>query len=139
MTASKLLRSSRNFKRIGTMLALIASLLASEDFSRAQIAVSSEVESELEKSGFLFVHVSDTHPKTYIVVFKDNSVSSDDLSERSAELLRKYGGTLIHVYRKALPGFVATLTEDQASKMAADPRVKYVEEDKPVRGTTTSN
>jgi hypothetical protein len=89
---------------------------------------------EAEKTGPLPTGGSAARIQKYIVVLKKNGPNAQDTSDCASRLLRKYGGTLLIVYRKALPGFVAALTEDQAAEIAADPSVKYVEQSKEVHG-----
>jgi len=61
----------------------------------------------------------------YIVVLKPE----EGLSSQSADALaRAYRGKSGRVFRHALKGFVAYLGEEDARALAADPRVKYVEE-----------
>jgi subtilisin family serine protease len=64
----------------------------------------------------------------YIVVF-DASVSDDDLPAVADELTLKHGGLRDHTYTKALKGFSVKMSEQMARKLAADPRVAWVEED----------
>ena len=67
----------------------------------------------------------------YIVVLKDN-VSDVDLE--AARLAQNYFGDRSegHTYRRALKGFSVRMSEKQAEKLAADPRVAFVEEDSEV-------
>lgn len=44
-------------------------------------------------------------------------------------LTRRYGGTVTREYDSAVHGFAARMTPVQASRMAADPAVKYVQQD----------
>src|SRR3954453_1395996 len=65
---------------------------------------------------------------SYIVVMKDGA--------KAASLTSRYGGQARTVFRHALNGFAAHMTAEQARKMAADPRVDYVEQDAVVHATT---
>lgn len=51
-----------------------------------------------------------------------------DARATAQELSRAYRGQMRHVYRHALHGFVAHLSEADAQALAEDPRVRYVEE-----------
>jgi subtilisin family serine protease len=51
----------------------------------------------------------------------------------AAALARRYGGTVRRSYRSAVHGFSATLTASAAKRLAADPAVAYVEQDRKVR------
>jgi subtilisin family serine protease len=68
---------------------------------------------------------------SYIVVLKDGSTASaEDLSGR-------YDAKVKNIYQHALHGFSATMSEDQARKLAADPSVDYVQQDGEVRLSDT--
>ena len=75
-------------------------------------------------------------PGQYIVVFEDRVADVEAVAE---ELVRGHNGHTNHVYTKALKGFAATLTDRDAAEIAADPRVKYVEEDTIVSIDTTQS
>ncbi|MEV8378312.1 S8 family serine peptidase [Kribbella sp. NPDC056861] len=64
-----------------------------------------------------------TIPGSYIVVLKDGARAT------ASNLAAKYGGRVKLTYTTALRGFSASLTEAEALKLAADPEVKYVEQD----------
>ncbi|MBC6446334.1 S8 family peptidase [Actinokineospora xionganensis] len=63
---------------------------------------------------------------SYIVVLKDGAqargATADSLSAR-------YGGKVNHRYSAAISGYAATMTEQQAKRVAADDQVAYVEAD----------
>lgn len=62
----------------------------------------------------------------YIVVFEDRVADVDALAD---ELVTKSRGRKDHVYKHAIKGFSAQMSEREALALAEDPRVKYVEED----------
>ncbi|WP_415830357.1 S8 family peptidase, partial [Kibdelosporangium persicum] len=65
---------------------------------------------------------------SYVVVLKDNIAvrgAADNLAAR-------YGGKVGFVYQAALKGFSVTMPAAQARKLAADPSVSYVEQDRTV-------
>ena len=73
---------------------------------------------------------------SYIVVFEERvarpaKVARDQTERRDADLR--------YVYRHALKGYAATMTAEQASKLAATKRVAYVEEDGVVAISTTQS
>ena len=70
----------------------------------------------------------------YIVVLQNNIA---DVDLESARLAQTYFGERGHVYRRALKGFSVRMNERQASRLAADSRVAYVEEDSEVNLSTT--
>jgi len=62
----------------------------------------------------------------YIVVFEDRVTNVDGLSD---DLVVKHRGRKNHVYKAALKGFAADLSEKEALALSQNPFVKYVEED----------
>lgn len=51
------------------------------------------------------------------------------VSQIASDLTSIYGGVVTRVFARALPGFVANLDSEQATQLAADWRVRYVEPD----------
>jgi aqualysin 1 len=72
----------------------------------------------------------------YIVVFKD-SVAKANVDTAVADQSRKSGAAARAVFRHALKGYVATLTDAQLAKVQADSRVAFVEPDAEVTAFTT--
>src|SRR5205823_13764750 len=70
--------------------------------------------------------------RDYIVVLKD---TSGDPTSVTAGLGRVNGFKLNHVYRHAVKGFAATLSDQALAKVKSDPRVKFVVEDRMVQTT----
>lgn len=68
---------------------------------------------------------------SYIVVLKPGArrAAVGEVEHVAAELLAAHGGKRRHVYRLGFEGFAAQMTEAQALAVAADSRVKVVEED----------
>src|SRR6202008_1113378 len=64
----------------------------------------------------------------YIVVLKDDVT---DVDTEALRLSRDFGGDRNngHTYHKAIKGFSVKMSEQQATRLANDPRVDYVEED----------
>jgi len=73
-------------------------------------------------------------PNSYIIVLESRV---DDVDGTADELSKQHFGKLKHLYKSALKGFSAELSEKEAAKIADDPRVKYVEEDGIVQIDTT--
>jgi len=71
----------------------------------------------------------------YIVVLEDRL--AEDVDAVADDLTYKHRGRKNHVYKNALKGFSAQLSEAEALALAADPRVAYVEEDGEVSITAT--
>ncbi|GGS45433.1 S8 family peptidase [Actinokineospora fastidiosa] len=78
----------------------------------------------------------DSVPGAYLVMFKDASVSSAQTASKAGELARKFAGRITYTY-PALNGFAVDMSEAQARKLAADPAVAYVEQDRKVRALDT--
>jgi subtilisin family serine protease len=63
----------------------------------------------------------------YIVTL--SARAQGDADPHSARLAKAHRGDVRHVYRKAVRGFMARMSEDDALRMAAHPDVELVEED----------
>ena len=75
-------------------------------------------------------------PNHYVVVLKGNVV---DVDSEAAKLAQDYSGDRSneHTYRRALKGFSVRMSEQQATRLAQDPRVAFVEEDGEVTASAT--
>ena len=76
---------------------------------------------------------------SYVVVFKDAAVSRAGVQDSARDLARRFGGTVGHTYRHALRGFEVRLSEAAARQLAADPSVRYVEQNHTVRALGTQS
>ncbi|MEV6239159.1 S8 family serine peptidase [Lentzea sp. NPDC051838] len=72
---------------------------------------------------------------SYIVVLRDTMTRSE-VGGRAGDLAGKYGGKIGFTYRAAFKGFSATMSKQQAKRLAADPAVAYVEQDRTVQVLT---
>jgi subtilisin family serine protease len=66
---------------------------------------------------------------SYIVTFKQDKLSRKQTKTTSKLLAKLYGGSVKHTYQSTVRGFSVRMNEAQAKRLAADPRVKYVEQD----------
>jgi subtilisin family serine protease len=73
----------------------------------------------------------------YIVVFKSGSPAARGVDGAAGDLARQYGGAVRQSYKNAVKGFSAKLTEAAAKRLAANPAVDYVEQDRQVAATGT--
>lgn len=73
----------------------------------------------------------DAVPGSYIVVLEDGAARGDSGSQAS-NLAGRYAGQVEFVYDAALTGFSARMSETAARRLAADPAVAYVEQDRMV-------
>jgi subtilisin family serine protease len=82
----------------------------------------------------LYAGAADSIRDSYVVVFKD-SVSAQNVDNQVRSSTSRYGGRATHTYRAALHGYAAAMSERQARRLAADPAVAYVQQDREVRVT----
>ena len=69
-------------------------------------------------------------PGSYVVKLKDTaSLRSQGVGARARALADAHGGTLRQVWQHAMHGFAATMTRDEASRLAAEPDVESVMQD----------
>ncbi|WNM40431.1 S8 family peptidase [Micromonospora halotolerans] len=81
---------------------------------------------------------------SYLVVLKDDAVGAANsrtartaVPDRAAGLAKRYGGSVGTVWSAALTGYSATMSPAQARRLAADPAVAYVEQDRVVTTQAT--
>ncbi len=77
---------------------------------------------------------------SYIVVLKDavsskGATSAGTVDATIGRLVARHGGRIAATYRSALVGYSARMGEEQAKRLAADPEVAYVEQDRIVKGS----
>jgi subtilisin family serine protease len=65
---------------------------------------------------------------SYIVVFKDTVVTASTVDSTAGNLTSLHGGSVVRSWNSALRGFEARMSSSQASRLAANPAVKYVEQ-----------
>jgi subtilisin family serine protease len=71
---------------------------------------------------------------SYIVVLKSSVANPAAVAQEQAV---RFGGTVTHVYSHALKGYSLTVASAAAARIAADPRVDYVEADGVMTADTT--
>lgn len=71
----------------------------------------------------------DAIPGQYIVVLSDN-ITGARVPDVASDMARVHAATLDHLYSKAVRGFSARMSAAQASQLADDPRVKFIEPDR---------
>ncbi|MFB6892783.1 S8 family serine peptidase [Kitasatospora sp. NPDC056327] len=72
-------------------------------------------------------------PGSYLVVLKPSAGQGGSVASGAASLARAYGGSVRRSYDAALRGFAADLTAGQARRLAADPAVAVVSQNRRVR------
>jgi subtilisin family serine protease len=69
-----------------------------------------------------------TVANSFVVVLKESaSLQQQGVDATAHGLTARHGGTIGHVFRRALHGFEVSLDEAAARRLAADPAVKYVQ------------
>jgi subtilisin family serine protease len=115
-----------------TALALMPALANQQDLKPADAAGNTD---KFFRMGSLAI------PGSYIVVLDvDAAGRSGDLftaARVTSDLTSAYGGVATNIYAYALNGFSVEMSEEQALKLSADPRVKFVEEDSVMEATVT--
>jgi subtilisin family serine protease len=84
----------------------------------------------------LYANSADAINGSYIVVFKDASMSAKSVSDQAASKAAQYGSKVTFTYKSALRGFAGTMSEQAARQLAADPSVAYVQQNRAVHVTT---
>jgi subtilisin family serine protease len=72
---------------------------------------------------------------SYIVALRPTA--SGKVAGKAGDLATRYGGTVQHTYTAALQGFSTTMSLRQARRLAADPDVAYVQQNKTVHLVAT--
>ncbi|MEU4766790.1 S8 family serine peptidase [Actinosynnema sp. NPDC023794] len=75
---------------------------------------------------------ADAVPGSYIVALNDSSSPRSASASTASSLVDKYGGQVRVAWQHALNGFHATMSAAQARRLAADPRVAFVQADLPI-------
>ncbi|BCJ57770.1 S8 family peptidase [Micromonospora endophytica] len=70
--------------------------------------------------------------RTDVVGAVGSSAARNAVPDRASTLVKRYGGKVSDTYSAALTGFAAKMTATQAARLAANPAVAYVEQDKAV-------
>src|SRR5687767_7332591 len=73
----------------------------------------------------------------YLIVLDDAEVEEAGVVAVADELTRRHGGQRFKLYRNAVRGFAARMSEANAQLLSQDPRVAYVVEDGITHGDST--
>ncbi|MFJ6675796.1 S8 family serine peptidase [Actinosynnema sp. NPDC091369] len=74
---------------------------------------------------------------SYLVALREDTVSLEQTPAVAAALAERYGGEVKLTYTAVLRGFAAAMSEEHARELAADPAVRYVEQDGVAQATDT--
>jgi subtilisin family serine protease len=116
---------------MGEPRARLLSRIAGLGFAAAAaitVAIGAATPSAAAEGQVLYAGSADTIAGSYIVVFKDGLSAQNMASATTA----RYGGQATYTYQAALHGYNAKMTETQAKRVAADPSVAYVQQDRAV-------
>ncbi|KOX27956.1 peptidase S8/S53 subtilisin kexin sedolisin [Saccharothrix sp. NRRL B-16348] len=75
---------------------------------------------------------ADAVPGSYVVALNDSMSARSASASTASALVDKYGGQVRVAWQHALNGFHATMSAAQARRLAADPRVAFVQADLPI-------
>ena len=90
------------------------------------------------KTGAKYLRVEEPVPGCHIVVWNDSAAPGAAAAlDAARELALNYRGNARQVYRFALKGFAAEMSDADAQALSRDPRVKYVEQCGVLKGTAT--
>ncbi|MPZ60793.1 MAG: S8 family serine peptidase [Propionibacteriales bacterium] len=79
----------------------------------------------------------DAIPGSYLVLLEDEQMSAREARTNADDLAESYDAEVERTYNTAIQGFAARMSEQDASEMAADPSVRYVEANQEVRLSAT--
>jgi subtilisin family serine protease len=88
-------------------------------------------------SGIRGARDSSAIPNSYIVVLKNGAASSTTVQAAAASLTGRFGGSVTRSFASSIHGFSAHMSEAQAKRVAAQSEVKYVEQDRVIKASST--
>ena len=110
--------------RGGQALAVSLLVVATTTVAAATPAVAAPATGQIKLAG-----TATAIPDSYIVVMKPATATTRSIK---TGLAKKFGGTVEQDFGAALNGFEATMSETEAKRLAADPKVAYVEQNQTV-------
>jgi aqualysin 1 len=124
------------FKKLALSLGLVSTLLLSPTSGYAQDGGGTGNTIFLPfvaTSDMTMAQAGEPIPGQYIVVFKEELVTSASVSAIAAELASRHGGTLVQTYEDALNGFVVNFPVEKSTEavngLRQDERIAEVEQD----------
>lgn len=85
-----------------------------------------------------YAGAADAVPGSYLVVLKDGAGAAA-VGAQARTLAGTYGGSVKQVFGSALSGYAATMEASAAKRLAADPAVAYVEQDRIITADATQS
>lgn len=110
----------------GLTLALIATAGAA---GSAGVASAASSVSSAPEGSIRYASSPTAVSGSYLVVLKDKSLAGSGVRGSAGALTGRFGGSVGQSWSSAIKGFHLTGTATQARRIAADPRVAYVEQD----------
>src|SRR5215212_6343497 len=114
--------------RIWLAVALVAGLVG--------LAIPAVAQSGSTVSGSRVVPATDPVPGQYVVTL---SASAGGSAAAAAALSVRHGGQVVRTYSKALKGYAAQMTPEQAAELSQDPAVASVAQDGYVHASATQS
>ncbi|WP_066951600.1 S8 family peptidase [Streptomyces lushanensis] len=122
--------------RMRTTRTRIAAAVTATAAAAALAAVSAPAQAAPTVGTVIGAGSADAVQGSYIVTLKETAgLKSASAAGRS--VVAEYGGTVEHTYTAALNGYAAALSPEQARKLAADPAVDRVFQDREVHALAT--
>ena len=127
----------KTFVLFATLAVCVVALLAASAPASRSSASPAQKRSKLFKKGERAI------PGQYIVVLNDEAAGPRgqfSFAQQAADVLvSAYGGKLKQLYKHAINGYAAEMTEAEAVALSEDPRVDFVEEDGIMQASTTQS
>ncbi|GAA3896196.1 hypothetical protein GCM10022244_02850 [Streptomyces gulbargensis] len=123
-------------KRTPARLAATASLATAAALLGTFAALPAQAAPAPAEGTVLAAGAADAVPGSYIVTLKQDAGFKAS-SAQGRKLIARYGGTVGKTFGAALDGYTATLDATQARRLAADPAVASVEQNRLVRADAT--
>jgi subtilisin family serine protease len=120
--------------RVITKRRIIGASLAAA--TAALMSVSLGTTAQAAVGQVLYAGSADAIANSYIVVFKDATMSAQSVQDQVAATAAKYDSDVDYTYTAALRGFAGTMSEQSAKELAADPAVSFVQQNRTVRMLT---
>ncbi|GAB3446651.1 S8 family peptidase [Actinophytocola sediminis] len=119
--------------RVITTRRIVGASLAAA--TAALLSVSLGTTAQAAEGQVLYAGSADSIKDSYIVVFKDTAMSAQSVEDQVAATATKYASEVDYTYTAALRGFAGTMSAQDARRLAADPAVDYVQQNRTVRIT----
>jgi subtilisin family serine protease len=120
--------------RVFSMRRVVGASLAAATAAVMSVSLGATV-AQAAEGQVLYAGSADAIKDSYVVVFKNSTMSAKSVSDQVASKTAQYGAKATYTYKSALRGFAGTMTEQAARKLAADPAVAFVQQNRTVHIT----